>query len=85
MMCHVALKLLPAAFTSDGDRRARFGREARAAAALSHPNICTLYKVGDADSRLYIAMEHLEAAKAHGELPKYLEAPLAKLRKDLSM
>jgi serine/threonine protein kinase len=58
----IALKLLPAAWASDPERRARFEREARAAAALSHPNICTIHDVGEADGRLYIAMELLEGA-----------------------
>jgi len=58
----IALKLLPAAWASDPERRARFEREARAAAALSHPNICTIFDVGEADGRLFIAMELLEGA-----------------------
>ena len=45
----VAIKLLPAAFSSDGDRRSRLLREARAAAQLNHPNIATLYEVGEAE------------------------------------
>jgi len=47
----IALKLLPVAWASDPERRARFEREARAAAALSHPNICTIHDVGEADGR----------------------------------
>jgi len=58
----IALKLLPAVWASDPERRARFEREARAAAALSHPNICTIHDVGEADGRLYIAMELLDGA-----------------------
>jgi len=45
----ITLKLLPAAWASDPERRARFEREARAAAAVSHPNICTIFDVGEAD------------------------------------
>ena len=58
----ITLKLLPAAWASDPERRARFEREARAAAAVSHPNICTIFDVGEADGRLFIAMELLEGA-----------------------
>src|SRR5213082_2343491 len=56
----VAIKVLPAAFSSDPDRLRRFEHEARAAAALNHPNICTIYDVGRADEMSYIAMELLE-------------------------
>ena len=55
----VALKVLPAELSADGDRRERFEREARAASALSHPNIVTVYEVGSAESVSYIAMELL--------------------------
>jgi serine/threonine protein kinase len=44
----VAIKILPAMFTADPERRARFDREARAVAALNHPHICTLHDVGEA-------------------------------------
>lgn len=56
----VALKFLPRAVADDPDRRARMVREARAAAALNHPNICTIHDVGDADGLTYIAMEVIE-------------------------
>ena len=55
----VALKVLDA--PADGERaRARVLREARNAAALNHPNICTVYEVGEADGRAFIAMEYVE-------------------------
>ena len=53
----VALKVLPAAFEADSDRRRRFLREARTAAAVTHPNLITVHEIGEADSRIFIAME----------------------------
>jgi eukaryotic-like serine/threonine-protein kinase len=56
----VALKLLPVRFTQDEERVRRFQREARAASALNHPNIITIYEIGHADSVHYIATEYIE-------------------------
>ncbi len=53
----VALKLLPAAFTQDAERVRRFVQEAKAASALNHPNIITVYDVGDTDTGRFIVME----------------------------
>ncbi|HEU5261445.1 MAG TPA: serine/threonine-protein kinase [Gemmatimonadales bacterium] len=54
---YVALKLLSAAIGRTRDARSRFLREARAAGALQHPNIVTIYDLGEADGQLFIAME----------------------------
>ena len=56
----VAIKVLPPGFSSDADRLRRFEQEARAAAALSHPNILAVYDIGDAGGVLYIVSELLE-------------------------
>ena len=53
----VALKVLPAAMVADDDARARLLREARMAARLNHPHVCTIHEVGEAEGQAYVAME----------------------------
>jgi serine/threonine-protein kinase len=73
----VAIKVLPRAAALDEQMRARFAREARAVAALTHPHICTLYDVGRHDEVDFLVMEHLEGETlatrlARGQLPLHL-------------
>src|SRR6059036_215472 len=76
----VAIKLLPAEFTQNKVRLARFEREAYAASSLNHPNILTIYEIGEQDGNHFIATEYVEGeslrhhlARKHIELREVLD------------
>src|SRR5512132_3517126 len=70
----VAIKVLPAEYANDAQLKTRFEREARAISQISHPNICALHDVGNADGVEYLVLEFLEGETladriARGPLP----------------
>jgi serine/threonine protein kinase/Tol biopolymer transport system component len=75
----VALKLLPAEFTRDAGRVRRFEREARAASALNHPNILTIFEIGEANGERYIATEFIDGQTLRERLNGDRLAPHAAL------
>jgi serine/threonine protein kinase/thioredoxin-like negative regulator of GroEL len=66
----VALKLLPVEMSADENARARLLNEARTASSLNHPHICTIFEVGEAEGRAYIAMEHVQGEALAAKIPE---------------
>jgi serine/threonine-protein kinase len=79
----VALKILPAEFSSNKDRMRRFEQEATSAAALNHPNIAHIYEIGESDGTNFIAMEFIDGVTLREKIHRD-KAPLLKLLKYLT-
>jgi len=71
----VALKILPGELAADADRMQRFTREAKAASALNHPNVATIYDVGESDGISFIVMEHVEGETLQARISRRMTPP----------
>src|SRR5262245_41153637 len=77
----VAIKVLPTEFAADKARLQRFIQEAKSVSSLNHPNILTIYEIGESDSTRFIATEFIEGQT----LRQHLRGPSAKLGKVLDV
>src|SRR5580765_6503659 len=71
----VALKILPGELAADPDRMQRFTRQAKAASALNHPNVATIYDVGESDGIYFIVMEHVEGETIMARMGRRMTPP----------
>ena len=71
----VALKILPGELAADAERMQRFTREAKAASALNHPNVATIYDVGESDGISFIVMEHVEGETLLARISRGMAPP----------
>jgi serine/threonine protein kinase len=71
----VAIKVLPASFAGDAERLRRFEQEARATSALNHPNILTVYDIGEYEGAPFIVAELLEGAELRARMEEGALAP----------
>jgi serine/threonine protein kinase/dipeptidyl aminopeptidase/acylaminoacyl peptidase len=72
----LALKILPPRFVADNSRIERFAREARAVSALNHPNIVTIYDIGQSNGTHFIAMEHVDGQTLREKIPVTQQEPM---------
>ena len=77
----VALKFLPSQLTASEDDKARFIQEAKAASAMNHPNICTIYSIEEYNNQLFISMEYVEGKTLKDLVETHRNASLSEKQK----